>query len=118
MDGPLLLPATLYQLHAPFSCFGRWSDESERAAMARPSASSQLLGNFFKWSILKLGSNTRLQFHSRFVRSPNRRAVFEWAAPPAAVATHNERVAKWGSGGGGRRSADLGYGMPHARTHT
>ena len=84
----------------------------------RPSASPQLLGNFFKWSIfgsLELGSKTRLQFHSRFVRSPNRRAVFEWAAPPAAVATHNERVAKWGSGGSrGRCRSRVWYA---ARTH-
>ena len=47
MDGPLL-PATLYQqLHAPFSCFGRWSDESERRWLVRlllPGA----VGKFFQ----------------------------------------------------------------------
>ena len=46
-----------------------------------------------KWNILKASSFIRQ--HLSFVRPFVRWAVFEWA--PRAAATHNERVAKWGS---------------------
>ena len=112
-DGPLL-PATLYQLHAPFSCFGRWSDESER----RPSASTQLLGNFFKWSILKAWSLGRKHGSSSTRDSSVRRIAGPFlSGRPCLPSPHTTSELPNGVVVAAA-AADLGYGMPHARTHT